>query len=356
MNRTLIKLLTKPIAELESASNKLKKGELDISIQYTSKDELGILSDGFAQTCEYLKIIIGDMFNVFNSLSAGDFSIDFEKEEEYVGAFNPLLIKIKQMINKLSEAISQINEASQQVSMASSQLAENAQSLAEGATEQASSVEELQAAIVNVSEQVKVNAEDNKKAFEYVQVIEEEASISSEEIVYMKEAMSNIKDTSSQIALIINEIEDIATQTNFLSLNAAIEAARAGEAGRGFAVVAEQIGKLAADSAKSAINTRNLIEISIKEIENGGNITERTAVSMEKVIRSLSDIAKTVEKNNLFTKCQTESFSQIESGVGQISTVVQSNSASAEETSATSEELSAQAIYLSELVKRFKIK
>ena len=158
--------------------------------------------------------------------------------------------------------------------------------------------------------------------------------------------MERISSTSQEIQNIIGSIEEIASQTNLLSLNASIEAARAGEAGKGFAVVADQIGKLAGDSAQAAVNTRDLIEKSLQEIENGNQITEKTVAALNKILESMNDFANAAKG---------ASESSTEQGIEQISSVVQSNSAAAEETSATSQELSAQSEGLKNLVGRFKL-
>lgn len=162
--------------------------------------------------------------------------------------------------------------------------------------------------------------------------------------------------TSNEIANIISEIEDIASQTNLLSLNASIEAARAGEAGRGFAVVADQIGKLASDSANSAVNTKRLIENSIQEIEKGNEITIKTTKAIETVIEGIRQLAVSTKEISELSDTQADAMKQLELGVEQISEVIQSNSAAAQETSATSEELSAQSEALRELVAQFTIK
>ena len=173
---------------------------------------------------------------------------------------------------------------------------------------------------------------------------------------HLNSAMERINDTSKQIANIIAEIEDIASQTNLLSLNASIEAARAGEAGRGFAVVADQIGKLASDSANSAVNTKKLIENSISEIENGNEITLKATTAIESVIDGIKMLASSTKEISELSVSQAEAMKQLEQGVEQISEVIQSNSAAAEETSATSEELSAQSDNLEQLVRQFQLK
>ncbi len=168
--------------------------------------------------------------------------------------------------------------------------------------------------------------------------------------------MERINSTSKEIANIIAEIEDIASQTNLLSLNASIEAARAGEAGRGFAVVADQIGKLASDSANSAVNTKKLIEDSIQEIERGNEITVKATAAMESVINGIKKLAESTREISDLSVDQAEAMKQLEQGVTQISEVIQNNSAAAEETSATSQELSAQSENLETLVRRFVLK
>ena len=167
--------------------------------------------------------------------------------------------------------------------------------------------------------------------------------------------MHRIDTTSKEIQHILGSIEDIAEQTNLLSLNASIEAARAGEAGRGFAVVAEQIGKLAGDSAKAAVNTRDLLSKALQEVENGNAITEKTVEALNQILEMMNQFAEAAKETSDTSRKQAEMLNQVELGIEQISTVVQNNSASAEETSATSEQLSAQSEELKRLVSRFQL-
>ena len=181
----------------------------------------------------------------------------------------------------------------------------------------------------------------------------EDARKSREEINRLTEAMERITETSKEIENIIAAIEDIASQTNLLSLNASIEAARAGEAGRGFAVVADQIGKLAADSAQSAVTTRDLISKSLVEIEMGNSIVENTMESISTVLANMEAFAGMASGAAEASREQADMLKQIEAGIEQISSVVQNNSATAQETSAISEELSSQAIGLEDMVEKF---
>ena len=260
------------------------------------------------------------------------------------------------MNRQLDGTLHQIREASEQVKVGSEQLAGSAQDLAEGASNQAGAVEELTATIENVTNISEESANNAVVAATSAKAAAEDAEKSREEINQLTEAMERITETSKEIENIIAAIEDIASQTNLLSLNASIEAARAGEAGRGFAVVADQIGKLAADSAQSAVTTRELISKSLVEVEAGNNIVENTMESISTVLANMESFAGMASGAAEASKTQVDMLKQIEAGIEQITVVVQNNSASAQETSAVSEELSAQAIGLEEMVAQFVLR
>lgn len=346
-----------PVAQCTDRIQLLAQGDLHTPApKVETGDELQILAEATASLSDNLQQVIGDTDYLLGEMSEGNFAIVSNCREAYIGDFSGLLESIRKLNHKLSETLGEIKNAVSQVSAGAGQMADAAQGLAEGATDQAGSVEELQATITNVTEIVEKNAKALGASYEKAMEYQQQARTSGEEMKGLTDAMQRINETSKQISDIIGEIEDIASQTNLLSLNAAIEAARAGEAGRGFAVVAEQIRKLADDSAQSAVHTRELIETSLQEIEKGNQITDKTAEALQKVVEGIEDLANESKKAMEESNAQADAMTQIEQGIEQISTVVQNNSATAEETSATSEELSAQATNMNELTDAFQLR
>lgn len=349
--------IKEPVSELEVIAENLAAGKLDTSvITYEAKDEMGSLAVNMKKSLTILSNMIQDVSYLTAEIAKGNFAVRTKNEGVYVGEFHPLLLSLRDMNSNLSVTMGQINEGSDQVTLGSTQMAESAQNLAEGATDQAGAVEELNATIEDVANMAKMTADDTQKAAGEVNDSVKRADSSREKMKELTQAMERIDATSKEIGNIIAEIEDIASQTNLLSLNASIEAARAGEAGRGFAVVADQIGKLASDSAKSASNTRDLIMKTLDEIKIGSDITDEAYKSFEEIIEDIEQFSKIAADTSEKSNEQYNSLQQIKEGIEQISSVVQNNSATAEETSATSEELAAQAENLKALVAQFRLK
>lgn len=345
--------IAKPLEKVQKAAKKLANGELDIEVNLLDKNEFGEMAESFNVAVfkfrEYIECISWGL----TEIGGGDFTV--QPNVEFHGDFVGIRDAIANIEHGLSFTMHQIDDGAEQVAMGAQQLAESAQTLAEGATSQAGAVEELTATIENVADSAESSAKKADEAYKSAQKFANVAEQSNQEMRLLTEAMERITTTSREIESIIGEIEDIASQTNLLSLNASIEAARAGEAGRGFAVVADQIGKLAADSAQSAVNTKNLIIKSLQEINNGNEITARTTTALGEVIEGIKILADASQETSELSREQAETMEEVRKGIEQIADVVQSNSAAAQETSATSEELLAQSENLKAMVEQFKL-
>ena len=349
--------ISKPLQQISERLKTFAEGDLDSEFpEYDAKDEVAEMIEMAREMADNLNVIISDSGKLLNEMADGNFAVATEHEERYTGKFNDLLIGIRNMNRKMNDSLHQVEETAEQVSMESGNMAEAAQSLAEGATEQAGAVEELQATIADITANVEHTAENLQKSHADARKYADDADRSRDQMRAMVEAMQRISESSMKIENIISELEDIASQTNLLSLNASIEAARAGEAGKGFAVVADQIRKLAEQSAASAVSTRELIEGSIHDVEEGNKAVALVSETLDEVIKGINAIADTSKSLSESSQSQATAMEQAEQGVNQISEVVQSNSAMAQETSATSEELSAQAETLDNLVKQFKLR
>ena len=356
VTRRLAAEIGEPLTLCEERFRKLAEGDLhSAALTASADDEIGRLMNTSAVLQADLTAVISDIKYVLNEISQGNFKVNSQDPSYYKGDYNEIIEAMNLLCDKMSEALQKIDLVSDQVSAGAGQLAQGAQALAETSTEQASAVQELTAMISDVSDISEQNAEEAAGACERILAAEKEADKSKDNLSNLTEAMEGIRTTSLEIQNIIASIEDIASQTNLLALNASIEAARAGEAGRGFAVVADQIGKLADDSAKSAVDTKKLLEKSIHEIQAGSEITARTVEAIKQVLATMSEFGEVAKGSSEMSRKQADMLMQVQQGIEQISSSVQTNSASAEETSATSEELYAQAENLKQLVNEFEL-
>ena len=354
MGNSIAKGISEPIGALEDRLKTFAKGDLSSPFpDVDTKDEIAEMITVAKEMAKSLSLVIADSGKHLADMAGGNYDIKTTCPEVYQGDFEKLLLSMRNMRDQMIQTLRSIEDASSQVSAGSTNLAEASQSLAEGATEQAGAVEELQATITSITENIDKAADQAQESYVQAKKYADEAANSRTEMKAMVEAMARINETSKNIENIISEIEDIASQTNLLSLNASIEAARAGEAGRGFAVVADQIRQLAEQSTKSAVDTRELIEGSLQEISEGNKAAESAAASIEIVVEGIEKIAETSRNISVTSRDQANAMDQADQGVSQISEVVQSNSATAQESSATSEELSAQAVSLDELISKF---
>lgn len=348
--------LSKPIAELDETASRLAEGDLDVELNVTAKNEIGELAESIRATVARLKEYIAYLKEASGALDQiADGKLEIHLEQEYVGEFRQLKDALLHISSSMNDVMKNISASSQTVTSSAGDLANAAQQLAEGSGTQAAAVEELVATATSVVEQVEESKKDALHSAEETEKVTAMMEQSQDKMQEMMEAVQKIHETSEQVVGIIATIEQIADQTNLLSLNASIEAARAGEAGKGFAVVADEIGKLAQESSKAANMTRNLISVSMEEIDKGNQIADHVMDSLKTAVEAVDKVNTMIQKTAENAADQAQSMEQIRVGIEEISQGVQDNSAIAEESSATSEELASQATMLNELVQHFEL-
>lgn len=349
--------ITEPVEQIEAAVASLRKGELSNveMLTYESEDELGDTIRNLKEAMGILADYVSEISVEVKAIAQGDLTRNGDDITDFLGDFSELKTSLLYILKRFNSTLSEISNLAEQVSSNSSEVENASKSLADGATEQAGVIEELNATIDTVVDMAEDTAKETQNASARVKASANKANEEKEKMNELLTEMEHITEISKEIGNIITDIEDIASQTNLLSLNASIEAARAGEAGKGFAVVADQIGKLAADSAKSAVNTRDLIDKTLVEIEKGNTITRTTAESFNQIITDMESFAELAENTMEKANSQAESLEQIGQGIEQLSGVVQGNAASSEENTAISINLAEGAAKMHDRVNIFKL-
>ncbi len=344
--------LVRPIRQLQKAANTIAAGQLQVDLKYRASNELGQLADDMRATADALRLYVSEVQRGLMELGQGN--LDYHSQVDFRGDFMALRDSLREIARLLKESMQQIASSAEQVSVGAEQVSNGAQALARGASEQAGSVEELAASINDIADSVRDNAESAVKSSEYANVVRQRITESNEQMQELLEAIGLIRDNSIKSMDIVKEIEDIAFQTNILSLNASVEAARAGEAGRGFSVVASEIRRLAARTTEASRRTTELIEKNSLMVEEGSDKVNGTAKKLHSSMEGARQADSMMQKISEVSVQQADAIAQIRKSVELISDIVQGNSATSEESAAASEELSAQAQILKELVERFE--
>ena len=349
--------ITEPVEQIDAAVASLRKGELSNveMLTYESEDEFGDTIRNLKEAMGILADYVSEISVEVKAIAQGDLTRNGNDITDFLGDFSELKVSLVYILKRFNSTLTEISNLAEQVSSNASEVENASRSLADGATEQAGVIEELNATVDTVVDLAADTAKETQSASARVKASANKANEEKEKMNDLLMEMGHITEISKEIGNIITDIEDIASQTNLLSLNASIEAARAGEAGKGFAVVADQIGKLAADSAKSAVNTRDLIDKTLVEIEKGNTITRTTADAFNQIIADMESFAEIAQSTMEKANSQAESLEQIGKGIEQLSGVVQGNAASSEENTAISVNLAEGAAKMQDRVKIFKL-
>lgn len=345
--------LLEPIKKVSDQMAALADGDFSEPLDLKEDDsEVGSMVTAIAFMKHNLLHMIQEISDVLEQMGNGDYNISLQ--QEYVGEFIKIRESLTVIIGKMRETLTTLKEVSVQIDSGSEQLAFAAEDLAEGSTDQAGQVSELVKTFEEMTQTMERNVEKAQESVEIASRAGATLAQGNTKMQELKKAIGEISRCSEQIGTIIGTIEDIASQTNLLSLNAAIEAARAGEAGKGFAVVADQVKSLAEESARAAGETTKLIETAIAAVDSGIAIADQTAQNMDAVMADASDATETMSQIAVMLQNDVEHMRHVRGNLQQVSAVVDNNSATSQETAAVSEEQKAQVEAMVELMDHFK--
>ncbi len=346
-------VVERAISELSEFNLSADKG---LERFYGRKDEVGLIAEATHNVCSHLKAAIEDIERILSEIADGNLSVDVEKNEGYyIGGLRMLTVSLQAIQTKLTKVLKEISLVSSHVNEEAEQVLSRAESLSHGATEQALSVQALGNAVSNIEQQAGSTARYASLAKEENIRTHQRIETCSNEMLALMDAMQTIDEKSKEIIKVVKTIEDIASQTNILSLNAAIEAARAGMGGKGFAIVAEEVRMLAGQSAEAARSTAYLIGETVAAVETGSHISDMTNQALQEVVASAKNVSDAVASIFEAADGQACAVGQISQELECISNVAQSNSDAVKDSAEVSEKMSEQAAMLKTQVSKFQL-
>lgn len=346
--------LVTPIIRVSGQMAELAKGRFDVELDlHADESEVGQMVDAITTMKSNFRSMISEISDVLGKMGEGNYHVDVTGQ--YVGEFVAIKESMLKIIADTRKTLNTIKDVAQEIDGGSEQLAQASVDLAEGCTSQALQVKAVAERIDEMTRNVEKNAKEAEEAVRISNSAGEMLLEGNTKMQELKIAISEISKCSEEIGTIIATIEDIASQTNLLSLNASIEAARAGEAGKGFAVVAEQVKKLAEESTQAAGETTKLIETTIAAVDKGIAIADATAKNMDEVMVGAKATTDKMMQMAESLKEEARIMELIDESVTQVSAIVDNNSATSEETAAVSEEQSAQVTTMVQLMDQFVI-
>ncbi len=348
------KELLQPIKKVSVQMTALADGDFGTELDLKEDDsEVGSMVAAISFMKTNLLNMVQEISDVLEQMGDGNYTV--ELKQQYVREFIKIKESFIKICEKMRETLLTLKDVSGQIDSGAEQLALAAEDLAEGCTDQAGRVNELVSVFGRMTKSMEQNVLEANASVEIANRAGVTLNLGNSKMQELKEAIGEISKCSDQISSIIGDIEDIASQTNLLSLNAAIEAARAGEAGKGFAVVAEQVKKLSEESSEAAGRTTKLIETTIAAVERGILIADETAANMTEVMGGAMEATEKMGQIAHLLEDNVEHMHRVNQNINQVSAVVDNNSATSEETSAVSEEQKAQVDTMVNLMSRFQI-
>lgn len=350
---SLLEIIEEPFKEYSTTLIEMSKGNFNVSVDGNYNGDFKLIKDNLNHTVKELSSYISEIAYILEHLANNDLTKSIERE--YIGDFSIIKFSINNIFVKLSTVLSDINASSKQVREGAKTMSDSALQIANGSSLQLSSVEELNTSVKSIYAMAQENNNNSLIAKQLSLNTTDNAKSGNEKMELLLKSMEDITIASININKIIKIIQEIASQTNLLSINASIESARAGVNGKGFAVVAEQVRDLANKSKNAAGQSSIYILDTMNKVKIGSELTNITAKSLSEILENASKVFNVIEKITVASNEQSTAIDNVSIGLNQILSVVNDNTATSEESSASSQELLSQSHILSNMVSVFAL-